>query len=81
MKSVISIAQMKSSHCSRMRIPLEMGELYLIYAIRVVRRISNNCGFGISDFGNKVKYLYFLQNIKAYASEIQHPKSAIVVQS
>jgi hypothetical protein len=21
--------------------------------IRVVRRISNNCGFGISDFGNK----------------------------
>ncbi len=39
--------------------------------IRVVRSNSNNCGFGISDFGNNVKYLYFLQNIEAYTSEIR----------
>jgi len=42
-----------------------------------MRWISNNCGFGISDFGNTVKYLYFLQNIKDYISEIQHPISEI----
>jgi hypothetical protein len=35
------------------------------------------CGFGISDFGNKEKYLYFLQNIEVYTSEIQHPISEI----
>ena len=45
--------------------------------MNAVRRIFNNCGFGISDFGNKVKYLYFLQNIKDYNSEIQHPISEI----
>ena len=39
--------------------------------------ISNYCRFGISDFGNKVKYLCFLQNIEDYTSEIQHPISEI----
>jgi hypothetical protein len=39
--------------------------------------ISNYCRFGISDFGNNVKYLCFLQNIEDYTSEIQHPISEI----
>ena len=39
----------------------------------VVRRIPNYCGFGISDFGNKVKDFYFFQNIAIYTSEIQYP--------
>jgi response regulator of citrate/malate metabolism len=49
----------------------------LILCARAVRRISNYFRFGISDFGNKVKYLCFLQNIKDYTSEIQHPISKI----
>ena len=38
---------------------------------------SNYCRLGVSDFGNKVNHLYFLQNRKAYTSEIQHPISEI----
>ena len=49
---------------------LWVGELW----ISSVPTNSNYCGFGISDFGNKVKYLCFLQNIEDYTSEIQHPK-------
>ncbi len=49
----------------------------LILCARAVRMISNYCRFGISDFGNKVKYLCFLQNIEDYTSEIQHPISEI----
>ena len=37
----------------------------------------NYCRFGIWDFGNKVKYLYFSQNIEVYTSEIQYPISEI----
>ena len=40
-------------------------------------RILNNFGFWISDFGYRVKYLYFLRNSKDYTSEIQHPTSEI----
>ena len=36
-----------------------------------------NFRFGISVFGNEAKYFYFLQNIEAYTSEIQHPISEI----
>jgi len=34
----------------------------------------NNYRFEISNFGNKVQYLYFLQNIEGYSSEIPYPK-------